>query len=140
MSYLQKHTSNLHFLFFCKFQTISDKILWEFKKKSLIFSLFPYSILRAYNIAWRKFCSLFLNIVKRWKERETQKFPNRSFSQSFCHWLYLFAWNTVVLVISGLDFPFAIWICLITYRNRSEALFVLHLLPSSLKLSLNAEM
>ena len=109
------------------------KYYGNLKKKSLIFSLFPYTILRAYNIAWRKFCSLFLNIVKRRKERETQKCPNSSFSQSFCHWLYLFAWNTVVLVISGLDFPFAIWICLITYRNRREVLFVLHRKYSQLK-------
>ena len=37
--------------------------------------------------AWRKFCSLFLNLVKRGEGRETQNCPNNSFSHNFCHWL-----------------------------------------------------
>ena len=74
LSYLQQNTSNLCFLFFCKFQTIHDKISWEFKKVRLKFPLYPYTMLQTDNIAWCKFCSLFLNIVKRGKGRETQDF------------------------------------------------------------------
>ena len=47
----------------------------------LKFPLSPYIMLRTNNIAWCNFCSLFLNIVKRGKGRETQNCPNRSFSQ-----------------------------------------------------------
>ena len=53
----------------------------------LKFPLSPYTMLRIDNIAWRKFCSLLLNIVKRGKGRETQNCPNSSFSYNFCHWL-----------------------------------------------------
>ena len=49
--------------------------------------LSPYTMLRTDNIAWRKFCSLFLNIIRRWKGRETQNRPNSSFAHNFCHWL-----------------------------------------------------
>ena len=45
--------------------------------------LSPYTMLRNHNIAWRNFCSLFLNIVKRRKGVETTS----SFSHNFCHWL-----------------------------------------------------
>ena len=34
----------------------------------LKFPLSPYIMLRTYNIVWRKFCSLFLNIVKKGEE------------------------------------------------------------------------
>ena len=44
--------------------TISDKILWEFQKVCLKFYLSPYTMLRIQNLAWHKFYSLFLNIVK----------------------------------------------------------------------------
>ena len=44
-------------------------------------------MLRTDNIAWRKFCSLFVNIVKKGKGRDTQNCPNTGFSHNFCHWL-----------------------------------------------------
>ena len=43
-------------------------------------------MLGTHNIALRKLRSLFLNIGKRRKGRETQNCPNRSFSYNFCHW------------------------------------------------------
>ena len=52
---------------------ISDKILWEFEKKCLTplpplsLSVSLYTMLQTHNIAWRNFCSLFLNIFKRGK-------------------------------------------------------------------------
>ena len=49
----------------------------------LKFSLSTYTMLRSHNIAWRNFCSLFLNIVKRGKGVETQNCPNSSFSRTF---------------------------------------------------------
>ena len=49
--------------------------------------LSPYTMLRTHNIAWRKFCSFFLNIVKRGKGVETRNCPTSSFSHNFCHWL-----------------------------------------------------
>ena len=52
--------------FFCNFETISDKILWEFQKvffKECLLS--PYTKWLIHNIAWRKFSSSFLNFVKR---------------------------------------------------------------------------
>ena len=45
----------------------------------------PYIMLRTHSIAWLKFCSLFLVIVKREKERKNCL--NSSFSHHFCHWL-----------------------------------------------------
>ena len=42
-----------------------------------------YTILGTRSIAWRKFCSLFLNVVIREKEIETQSCPNSSFSHNF---------------------------------------------------------
>ena len=53
----------------------------------LKFPLSPYSLLRTHSIAWRNFCSLFLNIVKKVKEVETQNCSNSSFSHNLCHWL-----------------------------------------------------
>ena len=44
-------------------------------------------MLRTDNIAWRKFFSLFVNIVKRVKEGETQNCTNTGFSLNFSHWL-----------------------------------------------------
>ena len=46
-------------------------------------------MLLTHNIAWRQFCSLFLNIVKRGKGEVTRNFPKSSFSHNFCHWLHL---------------------------------------------------
>ena len=40
-------------------------------KSKFQISLSPYTMLRNHNIAWRKFYSLFLNIFKRGKGRET---------------------------------------------------------------------
>ena len=40
-----------------------------------------------HNIVWRKFSSLFRNIVKRGKGVETWNCPVSSFSLNFCHWL-----------------------------------------------------
>ena len=53
----------------------------------LEFPLTHYTILQTHNIAWRKFRSLFLNIVKKGKGAETQNCPNNSVSHNFCHWL-----------------------------------------------------
>ena len=53
----------------------------------LEFPLTHYTILQTHNIAWRKFHSLFLNIVKKGKGAETQNCPNNSVSHNFCHWL-----------------------------------------------------
>ena len=55
--------------FFCfyKFQTISDKILWEFQKLCLKFPVSPYTMLPTYNTLWHNFCILFLNIIKSGK-------------------------------------------------------------------------
>ena len=50
-------------------------------------TLSPYTTLRTHNIAWHKFCSLYLNIVKTGKGTETQNCLNSSFSHNFCHWL-----------------------------------------------------
>ena len=72
---------------FCKFQTISDKMLWQFSKLCLKFRLFPYTMLRTHNLAWRNFCSLLLNIVKKEKKIETNHCSNSVFSHDFCHWL-----------------------------------------------------
>ena len=58
----------------------------NFKKALLKSPLSPYTILQTHNIPGRKLCSLFLNIVKRGKGRETQNSPNSSFSHDFCHW------------------------------------------------------
>ena len=65
--------------------TISDKILWEFQKVCLKFYLSPYTMLRIQNLAWHKFYSLFLNIVKGGgkERRETQSCLNSSFSHNF---------------------------------------------------------
>ena len=49
----------------------------------LKFPLSTYTMLRSHNIAWRNFCSLFLNIVKRGKGVETQNCLNSSFSCNF---------------------------------------------------------
>ena len=54
---------------------------------------FPYTMLKTDNIAWRNFCSMFLNIVKKGKEEETQNCPNSSFSHNFCHWLSEKMWK-----------------------------------------------
>ena len=45
--------------------------------------LSPYTMLQTHNIAWRKFSSLFLNIVKKGKREETRNYPNGSFSLIF---------------------------------------------------------
>ena len=88
LSYLQQQASKGCFLFFFrKFQTISNKILWKFWKVRFKFSLSPYTVLQTDKIAWRKFCSLFLNIIKSGKGRETQNSANSGFSHNFCHWL-----------------------------------------------------
>ena len=44
-------------------------------------------MLWTHNIAWRKFYSCFLNIVKRGKGVETRNYLNISFSHNFCYWL-----------------------------------------------------
>ena len=85
LSYLQQHASNLRFLFcFVNFRQSVTKYYENFKKcfKS---PLSPYTSLRTDNVAWQKFCSLFLNIAKRGKGRETQNCPNSSFSHNFCY-------------------------------------------------------
>ena len=43
-------------------------------KKCLKFPLSPNTMLQIHNIAWRKFYSLFLNVVKWGKGRETQNY------------------------------------------------------------------
>ena len=53
----------------------------------LKFPLSSYTMLRTHRIAWLKFCSLFLNIVKRGKGVETKNCLNNIFSHHFCHWL-----------------------------------------------------
>ena len=45
----------------------------------LKFPLSSYTMLPTHNIAWRKFYSLFLKIVKREERKETQNCPNSSF-------------------------------------------------------------
>ena len=65
-------------------QSVS-KYYGGFKKCVLKFSLCLYTMLRTDNIASRKFFSLFLNISRRRKGRETQNCPNSSFSHNFCH-------------------------------------------------------
>ena len=45
------------------------------------------------NIAWCKFCSLSLNIIKGGMGGETGNCPNSSFSQNFCHWLSEKIWK-----------------------------------------------
>ena len=59
---------NWYFIFW---STISDKIWWEFENVRLKSSLSSYTMLWTHNIAWRKLQSLFPNIVKRGKGRET---------------------------------------------------------------------
>ena len=46
--------------------------------------LSPYAMLRSRNIAWRNFCYLFLNIIKRRNGVETQNRSDSSFSHNFC--------------------------------------------------------
>ena len=65
---------------------ISDNILWEFQKVCLKISPPPYTMLPTYNIAWRKFWTLFLNIFKKGKGAETRDCPISSFSHNFFHW------------------------------------------------------
>ena len=79
----------------------------------------PYTMFRTYNIAWRNFCSLVLNIVKRGKEVETQNCPNSSFSHTFCHWLSEKIWKTkcsilqllVLHQIEGIQLPITSQFC-----------------------------
>ena len=87
ITFLKQHAQNPIFLLFCKLQTTSDKISWEFKKLCLKFLLYSYTMLRTHKIACRNSCSLFLNIVKRWNGVEIKNCLNSSFSHSFCHWL-----------------------------------------------------
>ena len=47
-------------------------------------------MLRTHNIAWRNFCSLFLNIVKKGMGVQTRRCTNPIFSHNFCYWLLLF--------------------------------------------------
>ena len=56
-------------------------------------------MLQTHNIAWLKFCPLFLNIVKRGKGVETQNWSNSSFSHKFCHWFSEKTWNFLKVVI-----------------------------------------
>ena len=53
-------------------------------------------MLGTHNIAWRKFCSLFPNIVKSGKGVETKNCPNSSFSHNFYHWLSKKIWKIEV--------------------------------------------
>ena len=54
-------------------------------KSAFKISSLPYRMLRTHNIAWRKLRSLFLNIVKTRKGRETQYCANSTFSHKFFH-------------------------------------------------------
>ena len=79
--------------------------------------LSPYIMLQTDNIAWCKFCSLFLNIVKRGKGKETQNCQNSRFFLNFCHWMYLssifsnwfprfnlsFSWNVMETLLTLVD-------------------------------------
>ena len=55
----------------------------------LKFPFSHYTILPTPNTAWHKFCSVFLNIVKRGKGVETHNSPNSSFADNFFPWLWL---------------------------------------------------
>ena len=68
----------------------------------------PHTMLRTHNIAWRKFCSLFLKIVKRAKGIETRNCSNSSFSHNSCHWLSEKTWKILNVVIYSQSF----WITL----------------------------
>ena len=77
---------------------ISDKILWEFQNFYLKIPLPPYTMFGTHNMAWRKSCSLFLNIVKQGKRVETQNCSNSIFSHIFCHWLSEKIWKNISVV------------------------------------------
>ena len=72
------------------------KVKWMHVNMCLKNSLSSFTMLRTDNIAWRKFCSLSLKIVKEEKgktkkqkegENKTKNWPNSNFSHNFCHWL-----------------------------------------------------
>ena len=49
--------------------------------------LSPFTMLWTHNIAWHKFYSFFLDIVKMERGGEIKNCPYSSFSHNFCHWL-----------------------------------------------------
>ena len=75
-----------------------------------------YTMFQTHNIAWRKFRSLFLNIVKRRKGLETRNCPNTSFSHNFCHWLFEIIWKVLSVIIYCWSFWITFKAC--TYLSR----------------------
>ena len=67
-----------------------------------------YTMLQIHNIACRKFCSLFLNNVKRGKWEETRSCPKSCFSHNFCHWLSEKIWK----ISSVVFYCWSFWISL----------------------------
>ena len=106
LSNLKAHGLSWTVIEFCnrtlRVPTISGKILCEFQKACLKFPVSPYTMLLNHNIAWRKFSSLFLNIVKREKGIETQNCPNSSSSNNFCHWLSEKIWKIKASILQFL--------------------------------------
>ena len=60
------------------------KYYGNFKTRVNKFPLSPYTMLWTNDIAWRKFCSLFLNIVQSGKGAERQNCTDSSFCHNFC--------------------------------------------------------
>ena len=95
--------SSLFFVY--KFQKFTDNYV-NFKKVCLKFPLSPHTMLWTHNIAWRNFCSLSLNIVKRVKETETKNrnhvqiavFPINFVTDCW----FLFQWFAILMI----------WLCI----------------------------
>ena len=71
-------------IFYSKFNYNQWQNIMGILKSAFKIPPFSHTMLRTHNIARRKIRSLFLNIVKREKGRETQNCPNSSFSHIFC--------------------------------------------------------
>ena len=85
----------------------------NFLKLCLKIPLSPYTMLRTHNITWRKFCSLFLNIVRRGKGLETRNCQNSSFSTIFV---------TVWKNLKNLSIAFYRWLFWITLKASNYPL------------------
>ena len=91
-------------------------------------------MLRTHNIAWHKFCSLFLNINKREKRVETPICPNSSFSHKFCQ----IVWKNLKN-LSEVFYTWLFWITLMSsnypLRHYDRSLTIFEAQTSSLNIS-----
>ena len=88
LSFFKQHWQYLIFNFFCKFQRITAKILYEFSKVYSKFPPSPCTVLQTNEIDWRKLCALFLQF--QWFDA----FPGLIQWRSF-QWPIIFGKNIV---------------------------------------------